>query len=60
MNMKSAKDLNFRLQNEYSIQAERNIIFDYSDSQIYNIKETVLDSGKIVADRLWTEQEDNF
>ena len=57
LNLKSAQDLNFRL-NKMNIQYKQNgtwvLYSDYSDKGYTSIKETVLDSGKIVYDRLWT------
>ena len=57
LNMKSAQDLNFRL-SKMNIQYKQNgtwvLYSDYSDKGYTSIKETVLDSGKIVYDRLWT------
>ena len=57
LNMKSAQDLNFRL-SKMCIQYKQNgtwvLYSDYSDKGYTSIKETVLDSGKIVYDRLWT------
>jgi len=57
LNLKSAQELNNILMNKH-IQYKQNgtwiLYFKYSDSGYTSIKETVLDSGKIVYDRLWT------
>ena len=57
LNFKSAQQLNSILQDK-KIQYRQNgtwVLFsNYSDKGYTSIKETVLDSGKIVYDRLWT------
>lgn len=57
LNLKSAQQLNDILANK-KIQYKQNgtwvLYSDYSDKNYTSIKETVLDSGKIVYDRLWT------
>jgi len=57
LNLKSAQELNNILYSK-KIQYKQNgtwvLYSDYSDQGYTSIKETVLDSGKIVYDRLWT------
>jgi phage antirepressor YoqD-like protein/predicted DNA-binding protein YlxM (UPF0122 family) len=57
LNMKSAQQLNNTLA-EMKVQYRQNgtwVLFsNYSDKGYTSIKETVLDTGKIVYDRLWT------
>jgi len=57
LNLKSAQELNNFLHNkkiQYKQSGTWVLYSDYSDKNYTSIKETVLDSGKIVYDRLWT------
>jgi len=57
MNLKSAQELN-NILSDHHIQYKQNgtwvLYSDFSDKGYVSIKETVLDSGKIVYDRQWT------
>jgi hypothetical protein len=57
LNLKSAQELNNLLKDkniQYKINNSWVLYSDYSDKGYTSLKETVLDTGKIVYDRLWT------
>lgn len=58
LHIKSAIELNRKLMHDFKIQFNNNgtwvLYSDYADKGYTSIKETVLDSGKVVYDRLWT------